>query len=73
MKCPYCNSKTKVEILTTERGQVRWLNPKIGDNGAIIELGNKWEYEGGETLEDTRYEIRCVKCGKTIKHTDTLA
>lgn len=63
-KCPNCNSK-KIVIKTTEIGIVKWLDPKIID-GEII-LGDKWKYEGGETLEEKGYIILCKKCGEIIK------
>ena len=62
--CPNCNSK-KIDIRTTEIGTVRWLESKIIYNEIIF--GDKWEYEGGQTLEEKGYTILCKKCGEIIK------
>lgn len=68
MKCSRCNIRNnKVEVITTEIGQVRWINPKIKKDGTIINLGSKWKYEGGETNEEDGYLIICKKCGGIIK------
>ena len=67
-KCPECGFKSKkVEIQTTEVGQVRWLNPKVNKDGTIEDFGDKWKYEGGETWEGRGYLILCKKCGEVIK------
>ena len=67
MKCLHCNHKSnKVEIQTTEIGQVRWLNATI-DEDEEIDLGNEWQYKGGETWEGRGYLILCKKCGEVIK------
>lgn len=68
LKCPACNFESnKVNVKTTEIGQVRWLNPIINEEGIISDLGKRWMYEGGETLEEKGYSILCKNCGKTIK------
>lgn len=41
-KCPnYSHKNSKVEVQTTEVGQVRWLNPKVNKDGTIEDLGNE--------------------------------
>jgi len=66
-KCPKCYFKSnKAEVQTTEIGAIRWLNATMNENEEI-NLGNKWEYKGGETLEEKGYSILCKKCGEVIK------
>ena len=67
-KCHSCGFRSnKVEVQTTEIGKVRWLNSKLKKDGTIQGLGNKWIYEGGETLEEHDYLILCKKCGGVLK------
>ncbi len=71
LKCPHCQHKSnKVEIQTTEIGQVKWLNPKIGRYGAVEDLGDKWIYEGGETVGEKGYKLLCGNCKNIIKEID---
>jgi len=68
--CPECGYKSsKVEIRTTEIGTVKWLNPTFNKDGTL-NLGDIWEYEGGETWKGMGYQILCIKCGEVIKEVD---
>jgi len=66
--CPNCNFKSnKVDVQTTEIGNVKWFNPKFNKDGTLKGLGNKWEYLGGETWEGRGHLVLCKKCEEVIK------